>query len=234
MPRKAAPLRASAIAETLSPRTRKSLQRDERVGGAGLDGRRTRRAGSRRRRTAPSTSAEPQPAASVRMTPQTSASRPRGAEDGAGEVEPARAPRAALGDEASAWRRARSTATGTLTKKIHSQPSESTSTPPATTPSVPPMPASAPQTPSAMLRSRPAGNVTVSSASAAGESSAAPMPWIARTAISASEEPAKPPASEAAREQRRGRSRKSRRRPSRSLIAAAEQEQAAEGERVAR
>ena len=72
-----------------------------------------------------------------------------------------------------------------MTKKIHSHPSESTSTPPATTPSVPPMPARAPQTPSAMLRSRPAGNVTVSSASAAGESSAAPTPWITRAAISA-------------------------------------------------
>jgi hypothetical protein len=67
-------------------------------------------------------------------------------------------------------------ATGKLTKKIHSHPSESTRMPPATTPSVPPMPASAPQMPSARLRSRPAGNVTVTSARAAGESSAAPTP----------------------------------------------------------
>ena len=168
------------------------------------------------------------------MTPPTSASRPAVPSTAPREVEAARGPARRLSVTNDRRRDAAPTAaTGTLTKKIHSQPSESTSTPPATTPSVPPMPARAPQTPSAMLRSRPAGNVTVSSASAAGESSAAPMPWIARTAISVSEEPAKPPASEAAANSPRP-TMKSRRRPSRSLIAAAEQEQAAEGERVAR
>src|SRR3954466_5660512 len=134
-------------------------------------------------------------------------------------------------------------ATGTLTKKIHSQPAPSTRMPPATTPSVPPMPASAPQMPSARLRSRPAGKATCSNASAAGESSAAPMPWIARTAIRVSEFGANPPASEAAPNSARP-IMKRRRRPSRSLArpprnstppkgsAAPEQQQAAEGERV--
>ena len=185
MPRKAPPLSASASAETLSPRTRKSLQRDERVGRArlGVDER-----GQQDDRGAEQP--EHLGRAPARRVGADHAVDEReqaaGAEHGAGEVEAAgRRFAAALGDEQRRRRPARGSRPGTLTKKIHSQPSESTSTPPATTPSVPPMPASAPQTPSAMLRSRPAGKVTVSSASAAGESSAAPTPWTARAAISA-------------------------------------------------
>ena len=44
--------------------------------------------------------------------------------------------------------------TGTLTKKIHSQPRYLVSTPPASTPTAAPEPPIAPQMPSALLRSR--------------------------------------------------------------------------------
>ena len=94
------------------------------------------------------------------------------------------------------------------------------------------MPASAPQTPSAMLRSRPAGNVTVSSASAAGESSAAPMPWIGATAMSIART-----GCEAARERSGGEQPEADQEHAAAAedVAhpAAEQQQAAERERVA-
>src|SRR4051812_32026554 len=88
--------------------------------------------------------------------------------------------------------------TGVLTKKTHSQPSESVSTPPSSTPAAPPAPATAPQTPSALLRSLPSGNVVVMIDNAAGESSAPPRPWTARAAISMPSEFARPPTSDAA------------------------------------
>ena len=73
---------------------------------------------------------------------------------------------------------------GTFTNSTHSQPAHSVSMPPSSTPTAPPDPATAPHTPIALLRSEPSANRTVTSESAAGESSAAPRPWTARAAIS--------------------------------------------------
>ena len=86
---------------------------------------------------------------------------------------------------------------GTLTNSTHCQPSVSVSTPPSSTPAAPPEPATAPQTPSALLRSAPSLKVVVTIDSAAGESSAAPRPCTARAAISQASVCARPPASEA-------------------------------------
>ena len=65
---------------------------------------------------------------------------------------------------------------GTLTHRTHSQPRYSVRTPPSRTPAAPPDPATAPQTPSALLRSEPSRKVVVMIESAAGERSAAPRP----------------------------------------------------------
>ena len=63
-----------------------------------------------------------------------------------------------------------------LTKKIHSHESASVSKPPRRTPAAAPKPPTAPQTPSAMFRSRPSAKVVIRIASAAGEIVAAPSP----------------------------------------------------------
>src|SRR6266545_1187630 len=81
-------------------------------------------------------------------------------------------------------------------KKIHDQLKELVSTPPSNTPAAPPLPDAAPQTPSAMFRSRPSWNVVVRIDSAAGESSAAPSPWKARKPISDPSDQASPSSSE--------------------------------------
>ena len=107
-----------------------------------------------------------------------------GHRDGAGDVEVARAVVAALGQQARREDAAAARPIGTLTNSTHSQPAYSVSMPPSSTPAAPPEPATAPQTPSALLRSAPSANITVTSDSAAGESSAAPRPWTARAAIS--------------------------------------------------
>src|SRR5690348_13400600 len=65
---------------------------------------------------------------------------------------------------------------GTFTKKIHDQLSVDVNTPPIRTPAAAPKPPTAPQTPSATLRSRPSGNVTDRIESAAGVITAAPRP----------------------------------------------------------
>ena len=87
--------------------------------------------------------------------------------------------------------------TGTLTNSTHSQPAHSVSMPPSSTPAAPPEPATAPQTPIALLRSAPSSKSTVTSESAAGDSSAAPRPWMARAMMSWASFWASPPASEA-------------------------------------
>ena len=87
--------------------------------------------------------------------------------------------RGAIGASAAA-----ATPIGTLTNSTHSQLSASVSTPPSRTPAAPPEPATAPQTPSALLRSAPSANVVVTSDSAAGDSSAAPRPCTARAMMS--------------------------------------------------
>ncbi len=86
---------------------------------------------------------------------------------------------------------------GVLTNSTHSQPAYLVSTPPSSTPAAPPEPATAPQTPSALLRSAPSVNVVVTIDSAAGETSAAPSPCTERAMISHSSLCARPPASDA-------------------------------------
>jgi hypothetical protein len=73
---------------------------------------------------------------------------------------------------------------GTFTHSTHSQPSPSVSTPPSRTPAAPPLPATAPHTPSARLRSAPSWKVVVTIERAAGERIAAPSPCTARAAMS--------------------------------------------------
>ena len=74
--------------------------------------------------------------------------------------------------------------TGMLRKKIHSQLRRSVKTPPSSTPAAAPNPPTAPQTPSAMLRSLPSEKVVIRIESAAGAMIAAPRPWMARAPIS--------------------------------------------------
>ena len=86
---------------------------------------------------------------------------------------------------------------GTLTKKIHAQPSASTSTPPASGPTSVATPAVAPQTLIATPR-RSAGKMRVIVDSVCGVSSPAPMPCTTRAAISISMVPDRPHHSDAA------------------------------------
>ena len=74
--------------------------------------------------------------------------------------------------------------TGMLRKKIHSQLRRSVKTPPSSTPAAAPNPPTAPQTPSAMLRSLPSEKVVIRIDRAAGAMIAAPRPWMARAPIS--------------------------------------------------
>ncbi len=104
---------------------------------------------------------------------------------------------------------------GTFTQSTHSQPMYSVRTPPSRTPAAPPEPATAPQTPSALLRSAPSLKVVATIERAAGERIAAPSPCTARAAISWPGLAARPPASEASAK-RISPPMKRRRRPSRS------------------
>ena len=114
-------------------------------------------------------------------------------------------------------RNAASTPIGTLTQSTHSQPAYSVSTPPSSTPAAPPEPDTAPQTPSAKLRSLPSANMFVTIDSADGASSAAPRPCSARAAMSCSSVCDRPPSSDATENSTRPYM-NSRRRPSRSAI----------------
>ena len=71
------------------------------------------------------------------------------------------------------------------------------SIPPASTPMAPPAPLTAPNAPSALLRSAPSGNIARISDIAAGAIIAAPRPSAARAATSIPGDPASPQASEA-------------------------------------
>src|SRR5579875_1452870 len=95
------------------------------------------------------------------------------------------------------------------------------SRPPSSSPTAPPAPAMAPKTPNALPRSRVPAKVVVSRESAAGASSAPNAPWQARAAMSTPKLPAAPPAAEG--------------RLAADQVGepAAEQQQAAECERVA-
>ena len=107
--------------------------------------------------------------------------------------------------------------TGTLTKKIHSQPRYLVRIPPSNTPTAAPDPPSAPQMPSALLRSAPSLNVVVTIESAAGEMIAAPIPCSARAEIRTPALDASPHSSDAIVKRTRPTT-KMRRRPSRSAI----------------
>jgi hypothetical protein len=107
------------------------------------------------------------------------------------------------------------TPTGTFTKKIHSQPRASVRMPPRSTPAAAPKPPTAPQTPRAMLRSRPSEKVVDRIESAAGVITAAPRPWSERAVISDASDHARPAKSDASVKTTRP-ARKSFRRPSRS------------------
>jgi len=107
--------------------------------------------------------------------------------------------------------------TGTLTKKIHSQPRYLTMIPPKSTPAAAPEPPRAPQMPRALFRSAPSSKVVVTIERAAGEMIAAPMPWRARAPISTPISFARPQMSEAT-VNRTSPPRKTRLRPSRSAI----------------
>ena len=87
--------------------------------------------------------------------------------------------------------------TGTLTKKIHSQPRESTSTPPTSGPTATPTPTLAPQIPSAVLRSRGANSCAIR-ASTVPNIAAPPIPCRPRAMLSVSASVANPAKSEAA------------------------------------
>ena len=106
---------------------------------------------------------------------------------------------------------------GTLTNSTQRQLSPLVRTPPSSTPAAPPAPATAPQIPSARLRSAPSAKVVVMIDRAAGDTIAAPSPWTARAAISHVSDCARPPASEASEKTTRP-SMNIRRRPSRSAI----------------
>ena len=88
-------------------------------------------------------------------------------------------------------------ATGTLMKKIHSQPRPSVIGPPTSHAAVPPMAPVEPQIPSALLRSAPSGKVVITIDSAVGVMIAAATPCTARAVSSASLVPASPAPSEA-------------------------------------
>ncbi len=107
------------------------------------------------------------------------------------------------------------TPTGTLTKNTHCHEKRLVRTPPSNSPMAPPPTATALQTPSAVVRSRPSLKVVVSTASAAGETRAPPSPCRARPATRMPADPASPFISDAAEKTTMPR-RKSRRRPMRS------------------
>ena len=106
---------------------------------------------------------------------------------------------------------------GTLTNSTQRQLRPLVRIPPRSTPAAPPAPTTAPQIPSARLRSAPSANVTVMIDSAAGDTIAAPRPWAARAASSHSSDCAIPPANEAS-ENSTNPSMNIRRRPSRSAM----------------
>src|SRR5215813_1173455 len=98
-----------------------------------------------------------------------------------------------MGEAASA-----ATPSGMLMKKIHRQPGPSTSGPPVSHAVVAPMPPSAPQIPSALVRSAPSVKVVEMIDSAVGVMIAAPAPWTTRAASNAAGDQASPHPSDAA------------------------------------
>src|SRR5215207_5563826 len=87
--------------------------------------------------------------------------------------------------------------TGTLMKKIHSQPSSEVIGPPTSHAAVAPTPPIVAHTPRALLRSEPSSNVVIRIDSAVGVMIAAATPWITRAAIRDTSDHARPHPSEA-------------------------------------
>ena len=104
---------------------------------------------------------------------------------------------ARLSPRSTRLRAATTAATGTLMKKIHSQPSPDVIGPPISHAAVPPMAPVEPQIPSALLRSAPSGKVVMRIDSAVGVMIAAATPWSTRAPSSAPTVPARPAPSEA-------------------------------------
>ncbi len=98
---------------------------------------------------------------------------------------------------------------------MYCQPAYRVSSPPVTSPTVAPLAASAPQIPSALLRSAPSSNMFITIDSAAGTMIAAPIPCTARAPIRNASPVASAHASDAAVNTTEPRI-KTRRRPSRS------------------
>ena len=105
------------------------------------------------------------------------------------------------------------------------------STPPASTPTAAPPPPIAPQIPSALFRSAPSSNVVMMIESAAGEMIAAPRPCTARDAISTPSDQASPQKKDAIVKTTTPTT-KILRRPEQVGRAAAQHQEAAEGDRV--
>ena len=84
-----------------------------------------------------------------------------------------------------------------LTRNTQCQLSASVSSPPISTPTVPPPAITKPNTPIALARSASSVNSSMISDSATAETTAPPSPWIARAAISSVCVLASPQASEA-------------------------------------
>jgi hypothetical protein len=128
----------------------------------------------------------------------------------------ARPPRSEARDSVSQTSPAMIPATpiGILTNRTHRQDSVEVSTPPRIDPAAPPAPATALQIPSAQGR-RSGANVVTMIVKVAGDSSAPPMPWTARAAVSQAESCATPPARLATVKSPRP-NRNTRRRPNRS------------------
>ena len=169
---------SEAISPAAQPRLRERAGREQRLGGSALDAGEGRPAARPRPRASPTRSGSPGPACSARVRPSTSSARPAVA-----LTAPAMSSRRRARWPGSAGSRRSPSAIAaahgaTLTRKTHGQPSPSAIAPPATQPSAPPPAAAAVQAPSARLRARPSGVPSVSSASAAGETAAAPSPWI--------------------------------------------------------
>ena len=122
---------------------------------------------------------------------------------------------------------------GRLMRKIRRQSTSSVSVPPSSTPNAAPAPPTAPQAPSALARSPPWVNAAMMIESAAGESIAAPRPWPARAANSVVAPPASAEATDESGEDGQAGEEHA---PAAEQVggAAAEQEQAAEDQRVAR
>ena len=143
-------VRRLKIAERHERRARARLDPEE-------DGHQHGRGDQRRRSSAPT----PSRRWFACVSPKTSSIRLAGDGDGAERVEVARhALRPALAHVARDEGERDRAAIGTLTKKIHSQPTYSVRTPPRSTPIAAPEPAIAPRMPSALFRSAPSAKVT--------------------------------------------------------------------------